>query len=152
MFVFCPYSGVHETGGGPHGISPRADDQERSWDDGGPWHGHAANKGTVAGYKLPDGFHWDVSANEVRVETPFAVAMIHEYANIYPNGELRIEPPFAKWLSMPALVPLSSCELATPLGRFGVEAFQSWILRSPLTPSENPTHCYTRSCGRTEEE
>lgn len=65
----------------------RNDDRDRSWQDTKVWHGQTELQ--VAGQPLPTGFHWDVQASNVRLETFRSVWLVLKYANVTPDGHLQ---------------------------------------------------------------
>jgi len=43
----------------------------------------------VAGYRLRQGCHWDVTAEEWRISTPVGLWWVHGHVNIYPDAHVR---------------------------------------------------------------
>jgi hypothetical protein len=57
----------------------------------------------VAGCQLTRGFHWDVrpGGDSKLIYTSEAVWKVHVYLNVYPDGGLRGQIPYAKKVAMP---------------------------------------------------
>lgn len=64
-------------------------------------HGYADLQ--VAGCQLTRGFHWDVrpAGGAKLIYTPEAAWKVHVYLNIYPDGGLRGQSPYAKKVTTP---------------------------------------------------
>lgn len=79
------------------GGAGRIDDRRFLWKPADP-HARHMGGGSIAGCKLPDGFHWDVQANgSVReICTLTQVWMVRTYLNVAPNGHAIGKEPAAK--------------------------------------------------------
>lgn len=75
----------------------RRDERDFTWCLGPrPFHGREVLQ--VAGYTLPPGFHWDVSApaHPKTITTPTECWEVLRYINIAPDAHLRGRPPHAR--------------------------------------------------------
>lgn len=66
----------------------RRDEQNVDWALN-PHAFHGTESLHVSGYLLPTGFHWDVSSNYVRIQTPKGVWEGRGHINIYPDAHVR---------------------------------------------------------------
>lgn len=69
----------------------RPDDRQREWSPARPGARHGREPMAIAGFRLEDGFHWDVSPRGSRtIATADTVWTVKNYLNVYPDGMGRI--------------------------------------------------------------
>ena len=68
----------------------RYDDRQLEWSPARPRARHGREPITISGYRLEDGFHWDVAARRKRtIATADRVWVVKNYLNVYPDGMSR---------------------------------------------------------------